>query len=235
MRVHPGLGHRHDRLGQVRRHPAARRHARRADEHADPGLHRVVHRRSRGRPGADAPGECRTSYDVVADIAEKFGMREEFTEGRTQEEWIKYLYEQGAEKDGDMPTWEEIQSRALQARADRLHRPGGLPQRSDRPTRWPRRPARSRSTPSAGRDGRTCDLAEGERHQPHPRVRAGLPGLRHTSPRNSRCTAAASTTRAAPTRRSASSRSSKRGRRQQVWINPATRRSAASRTAIAAP
>ncbi len=62
-----------------------------------------------GGPAQSAPGECRTSYDVCADIAEKFGKREEFTEGRTQEEWIRYLYEQGAEKDGNMPTFEEIQ------------------------------------------------------------------------------------------------------------------------------
>ena len=51
-----------------------------------------------GGPAQDAPGECRTSYDVMADIADKFGVKDQFTEGKTQEDWIRELYEAGAEK-----------------------------------------------------------------------------------------------------------------------------------------
>ncbi len=69
-----------------------------------------------GGPAQDAPGECRTSYDVCADIADRFGAREEFTQGRTQEEWIRYLYEKGAEKDPDMPTWEQINEQGVYKR-----------------------------------------------------------------------------------------------------------------------
>ena len=61
-----------------------------------------------GTPAQEAPGECRSSYDVMADIADKFGVRDAFTEGRTHDEWVKFLYEQGAEEDGSMPTWEEM-------------------------------------------------------------------------------------------------------------------------------
>ncbi|NPD32124.1 molybdopterin-dependent oxidoreductase [Eggerthellaceae bacterium zg-997] len=61
-----------------------------------------------GGPAQEVPGECRSSYDVCADIAERFGKREEFTEGRTQEEWIRFLYEQGAQADGNMPTYDEM-------------------------------------------------------------------------------------------------------------------------------
>lgn len=61
-----------------------------------------------GGPAQEPPGECRTSYDVCADIAESFGLRDAFTEGKTQEEWIKELYEAGAAADGNMPTWDEI-------------------------------------------------------------------------------------------------------------------------------
>ena len=61
-----------------------------------------------GGPAQEAPGECRIHYDVCADIAETFGLRDEFTEGRTQEDWIRFLYEQGREKHPEMPTWEQI-------------------------------------------------------------------------------------------------------------------------------
>ena len=61
-----------------------------------------------GQPAQEAPGECRSSYDVIADLAERFDLKEQFTEGRTHDEWIQYLYEAGAEADGEMPTWDEI-------------------------------------------------------------------------------------------------------------------------------
>lgn len=70
-----------------------------------------------GGKAQDAPGECRASYDVNADLAERFGKRDEFTEGRTQEEWIQYIYEQGAEADGNMPSWDEIKEQGVYKRA----------------------------------------------------------------------------------------------------------------------
>ena len=70
-----------------------------------------------GEPAQDAPGECRTSYDVCADIADKFGMKDAFTEGKTQEDWIKELYEAGAEADGNMPSWDEIKEQGVYKRA----------------------------------------------------------------------------------------------------------------------
>lgn len=70
-----------------------------------------------GGPAQEAPGECRTSYDVCADIADKFGKKDEYTEGRTQEEWIQHLYEEGAKADGKMPTWDEIKAQGIYKRA----------------------------------------------------------------------------------------------------------------------
>ncbi|WP_165045064.1 molybdopterin-dependent oxidoreductase [Adlercreutzia sp. ZJ138] len=61
-----------------------------------------------GTPAQEAPGECRSSYDVCADIADKFGLKDSFTEGKTHDDWVRELYEAGAEADGDMPTWDEI-------------------------------------------------------------------------------------------------------------------------------
>lgn len=70
-----------------------------------------------GGPAQEAPGECRSSYDVMADIADKMGVKDEFTQGRTHDEWVQYLYEQGREAavlDGiQMPTWEEIKKQGV--------------------------------------------------------------------------------------------------------------------------
>ncbi len=51
--------------------------------------------------------ERRTSYDVCADIAEAMGVREAFTEGKTQEEWSRSIYEGAAAKDPRMPSYDE--------------------------------------------------------------------------------------------------------------------------------
>ena len=69
-----------------------------------------------GGPAQQAPGECRSSYDVCADIADSFGLKDAFTEGRTQDEWIQYLYEQGMAKDKDMPSWEQIKAQGVYKR-----------------------------------------------------------------------------------------------------------------------
>ncbi len=61
-----------------------------------------------GTPAQTPPGECRSNYDVLSDLAERFGKRDEFTAGRTHDEWVRYLYEAGAEADKDMPSWDQI-------------------------------------------------------------------------------------------------------------------------------
>lgn len=69
-----------------------------------------------GSAAQDPPGECRSSYDVMADIADKFGLRDEFTEGRTQDEWVEYLYDQGRSVESDMPSFEEIKEQGVYKR-----------------------------------------------------------------------------------------------------------------------
>ena len=61
-----------------------------------------------GGPAQEAPGECRPSYDFLSDLAERMGVKDEFTEGRTQDEWTQFLYESGAAENPNMPSWEEI-------------------------------------------------------------------------------------------------------------------------------
>ena len=85
-----------------------------------------------GGPAQQAPGECRSSYDVCADIADTFGLKDAFTEGRTHDEWVQYLYEQGMAKDKDMPSWEQHQGPGrVQAQMRARHRPQGLPRRPE--------------------------------------------------------------------------------------------------------
>ena len=69
-----------------------------------------------GGPAQEAPGECRCSYDVCADIADRLGVKEAFTEGRTHDEWVQHLYEEGAANDPAMPTWEEIKEQGIYKR-----------------------------------------------------------------------------------------------------------------------
>ncbi|MEG0991492.1 MAG: molybdopterin dinucleotide binding domain-containing protein, partial [Gordonibacter sp.] len=38
------------------------------------------------------------------------------TEGRTHDEWVQYLYEQGAQADGKMPSWSEIKEQGIYKR-----------------------------------------------------------------------------------------------------------------------
>lgn len=51
--------------------------------------------------------ECRQSYDVLTDIAEKLGIKDQFTEGRTHEQWIEHCYNLMREKNPHLPTFEE--------------------------------------------------------------------------------------------------------------------------------
>jgi biotin/methionine sulfoxide reductase len=44
-------------------------------------------------PVAEPYGEARDDYAIFADLAERLGAREQFTEGRTVREWLEHLYE----------------------------------------------------------------------------------------------------------------------------------------------
>lgn len=45
------------------------------------------------RPIAEPYGQARDDYDIFADLAERLGAREAFTEGRTSRQWLEHLYE----------------------------------------------------------------------------------------------------------------------------------------------
>ncbi len=57
----------------------------------------------------DPRGESKSDYEIVCAIAEKFGLLEEYTEGKSVEDWIKVGYETcGAAED---ISWEELQEK----------------------------------------------------------------------------------------------------------------------------
>lgn len=53
--------------------------------------------------------ECRHPYLVFADLAERFGVRESYSEGRSWDEWQKFLYEESRKKHADFPPFEVLQ------------------------------------------------------------------------------------------------------------------------------
>ncbi|WP_348981233.1 DMSO/selenate family reductase complex A subunit [Bacillus sp. DNRA2] len=58
--------------------------------------------------------ECRNEYDVFAEIAEKLGVKEQFTEGRSMLDWVKYSIEQTrATIDPEFPTYEELKKKGV--------------------------------------------------------------------------------------------------------------------------
>lgn len=57
--------------------------------------------------------ERRTNYEWVAELAELMGVGEEFTEGKTEREWIDSLYEQTREANPDLPTLEDFRAQGV--------------------------------------------------------------------------------------------------------------------------
>jgi anaerobic selenocysteine-containing dehydrogenase len=48
-------------------------------------------------------GECRTLYDIFAGIARRMGIEQEFTEGRSHDQWVEYMYHQCRKVRPDLP------------------------------------------------------------------------------------------------------------------------------------
>ena len=61
-----------------------------------------------GQPCTSRKFERKTAYEAAALIAERLGVGEEFTEGKTEEDWVKSAYEQSREADPSLPTYDEV-------------------------------------------------------------------------------------------------------------------------------
>lgn len=60
--------------------------------------------------------ENRISYDVLAEIAEKLGVKQEFTQGKTYQEWIEYAYAKTREMVPTLPPFAQTDNKGVIAR-----------------------------------------------------------------------------------------------------------------------
>lgn len=57
--------------------------------------------------------DARTGYDICTELAKRLGVEQEFTEGRTQEEWVTYLIEQTRAEEPDFFTEQELNDKGV--------------------------------------------------------------------------------------------------------------------------
>lgn len=76
--------------------------------------------------------ECKTIYEMMSLIAAKLGIEDAYTEGRTQEEWLEYLFNKGLSDNGDQgvftaangqDTYAKCQAKGLIKKYDASARP----------------------------------------------------------------------------------------------------------------
>ncbi|MBN9062633.1 MAG: biotin transporter BioY [Rhizobiales bacterium 65-9] len=64
-------------------------------------------------------GESRSDYDIFSDLAERLGARETFTDGRSEEDWIRHFYtvarQRVAEHGMELPDFEQFWSEGMAA------------------------------------------------------------------------------------------------------------------------
>ena len=53
-------------------------------------------------------GECRLEYDWLTEVAEKLGLWEAFTEGRTADGWLEHIYNDLRSRETELPPYEEF-------------------------------------------------------------------------------------------------------------------------------
>ena len=57
--------------------------------------------------------EGRFEYDWLAEVADRLGLKEQFTCGRTSSEWLEYLYEELRKTETELPDYEIFKKQAL--------------------------------------------------------------------------------------------------------------------------
>ena len=62
--------------------------------------------------------ECKSIYEMTTEIAKRMGVEQQFTENRTQEEWLRHLYQQSCENDALLPSFEEFRKMGIIKRQD---------------------------------------------------------------------------------------------------------------------
>ena len=57
--------------------------------------------------------ECRNGYDWISDLAGRLGIKEQFTEGRTLDDWLRYLVDETAKKNPGFYSYEEFKAKGI--------------------------------------------------------------------------------------------------------------------------
>ena len=63
--------------------------------------------------------ERRGAWNTCVELAKRWGIEDTFTEGRTEGEWIRHLYEGDRERSTGLPTFDQLLEEGLAWRADR--------------------------------------------------------------------------------------------------------------------
>ena len=62
----------------------------------------------------DPPEEARAEYEIFSELAERFGIKEKFTENRSEEEWLQKIWNEtrefALEKGLNLPNWDEFKN-----------------------------------------------------------------------------------------------------------------------------
>lgn len=61
--------------------------------------------------------EAKSIYEMCTELAKRMGVEKEFTEGRTQEQWIEHLYAETRKNDPTLPTFEEMKELGIYKRS----------------------------------------------------------------------------------------------------------------------
>lgn len=51
--------------------------------------------------------QCKSIFDICTELADRLGVKDKFTGGKTREEWLKEIVETGRAEDPTLPTYEE--------------------------------------------------------------------------------------------------------------------------------
>lgn len=60
--------------------------------------------------------ECRNGYEWISDLAARLGIQAKFTEGRTLEQWLKYIVDETRKTDCEFPMFEELKAHGVYRR-----------------------------------------------------------------------------------------------------------------------
>lgn len=65
--------------------------------------------------------EARSIYDICSGLAQKMGVGKEFTQNKTQEDWLAHLYKLTREQDPTLPTFEAMREQGIYKRFIKEH------------------------------------------------------------------------------------------------------------------